>query len=510
VPEMKCNGKKAVLFLRHHWGLLLQGGILLFWIVMMGCLVQKSVFEPRELPAVPGLAKETMKAGENWWEIHLQKEKIGIGSTVRKAQGDKFTVQEQLWMKMTVMGQPQNAEQTLDYQIDQNLVLESFQYALRSGPVEMRIAGRLRNDPGGSGKILSLIIHSAGREEKQELRLAETPHIIGQTRLQFVSQGLERGRKYRISAFDPSSFSVAEMIAEVEGEERLRVGGEERALLRVREEFRGIQVRSWIDRDGEVWREESPLGMVLLRTDKETAIHKNWRAGTGLDVTELSAVPADREIASPRTLDYLKVRLHSAALTDVTLAGDRQSWNGDVLVVRKEDFPPKTPASPGPSRQAMQEYLRPTALIQSQDPEIQRTAAEIVGDAKDPAEKVRRITAWVFKAIDKKPVFSIPSAVEVLRQKVGDCNEHAVLFTALARAAGVPAQMLVGIMYLNGKFYYHAWVRAYLGSWVTVDPTLNQIPADATHICLIEGDLDRQLEVIKFIGRLRIEILEVR
>jgi transglutaminase-like putative cysteine protease len=98
----------------------------------------------------------------------------------------------------------------------------------------------------------------------------------------------------------------------------------------------------------------------------------------------------------------------------------------------------------------------------------------------------------------------------VLRQKAGDCNEHAALFAALARAAGIPARIQAGIIYQEGKFFYHAWNQVYLGSWISVDSTLNQLPADATHIRLVEGDLDRQLDLVRVIGRLKVQVREVR
>jgi transglutaminase-like putative cysteine protease len=121
---------------------------------------------------------------------------------------------------------------------------------------------------------------------------------------------------------------------------------------------------------------------------------------------------------------------------------------------------------------------------------------------------MRRIAAWVYREVRKQPAVSIPSALEVLRQRVGDCNEHAVLFSALVRALGIPARLQAGIIYQEGKFFYHAWVQVYWGSWVSVDPILNQIPADATHIRLVEGDLDRQVDLVRVIGRLMVEVKE--
>jgi transglutaminase-like putative cysteine protease len=103
----------------------------------------------------------------------------------------------------------------------------------------------------------------------------------------------------------------------------------------------------------------------------------------------------------------------------------------------------------------------------------------------------------------------------VLRTKVGDCNEHTALYVAMARALGIPARIAVGLVYIHGAFYYHAWPEVYLaepdgrGLWLPVDPTLNQFPADATHLRLVRGGLDKQTAILPLIGRLKIDVLDV-
>jgi len=37
---------------------------------------------------------------------------------------------------------------------------------------------------------------------------------------------------------------------------------------------------------------------------------------------------------------------------------------------------------------------------------------------------------------------------------------------------------------------------------------LNQFPADATHIKFLEGEIDRQMDVLQLIGNLKISIIE--
>ena len=91
---------------------------------------------------------------------------------------------------------------------------------------------------------------------------------------------------------------------------------------------------------------------------------------------------------------------------------------------------------------------------------------------------------------------------------MGDCNEHAVLLAAMARAADIPAQIEAGLVYMNGGFYYHAWNVLYLGRWITADSLMGQMPADVTHIRFIRGGADRQIDLVGVIGKVKIHILE--
>jgi hypothetical protein len=45
--------------------------------------------------------------------------------------------------------------------------------------------------------------------------------------------------------------------------------------------------------------------------------------------------------------------------------------------------------------------------------------------------------------------------------------------------------------------------------WLPVDPTLNQFPADATHLRLARGGLDKQAAILPLIGRIRMTILDL-
>jgi transglutaminase-like putative cysteine protease len=73
---------------------------------------------------------------------------------------------------------------------------------------------------------------------------------------------------------------------------------------------------------------------------------------------------------------------------------------------------------------------------------------------------------------------------------------------------GIPTKIAAGLLYTESRFFYHAWNEVYLGEWIAVDPLMNQVPADPTHVRLITGELDRQVELVRALGRLSIKVLD--
>ena len=156
-------------------------------------------------------------------------------------------------------------------------------------------------------------------------------------------------------------------------------------------------------------------------------------------------------------------------------------------------------------------FLSSDPFVQSASPRIQEAAKLIIGDETGTWNRAMRLYEWVYENIEKVPVLSVPSALDVLDNKKGDCNEHTVLYTALARAAGIPTRIAIGIVWSEEyrAFYYHAWPEVYAGRWYWVDPTLGQPIADATHVKLLTGGIENWWQLIPYLGRIQVTIDEL-
>ena len=160
-------------------------------------------------------------------------------------------------------------------------------------------------------------------------------------------------------------------------------------------------------------------------------------------------------------------------------------------------------------------YLGPEPLLESDDPLIRAEAEKAVAGVTGARARAERLTRVVNSMLDKKATVGLPSAREVLRTKVGDCNEHTALYVAMARSIGLPARVAVGLAYTQGAFFYHAWPEVYVdegggrGLWLPADPTFNEFPADAMHVRLLRGGLDKQAAILPLIGHVKMDILDL-
>jgi transglutaminase-like putative cysteine protease len=307
---------------------------------------------------------------------------------------------------------------------------------------------------------------------------------------------------------DPQSLSPVAMEIEIVGAEKVPVKGGEIEATRVRRTVGGAVFDAWLDPEGRTLRETGPLGISFVREDPRESAGKRLR--TGRDLVESASIPVSRDIPDQETLSSLSIRLSGADTARLAAEGGRQSLSGGVLTVVKESLNPAAAVRLPVTDPRFAEYLRPSTLIESDRPEISAAARKAAGGETGALAAALRISDWLFENIAKKNVAGVPDALATLRNMEGDCNEHTYLFVAMARSLGIPARVNAGIACLRGRFYYHAWPEVWAGTWVTLDPTWGQAPADVTHIRLVQGEGSKLADILGLFGKLKVEVVSWR
>ena len=478
--------------------------VLIAWIGSMAVLVDRSY-----LQASSSLATDLARYGSQatWRGVYYRGEKIGFTVSQIVESKDGFEIQEDARLQMTLLGATTPAAVRTTARVDPEFALRSFDFSLDPGTGPIRIEGQL------DGTRQSLAITSPAGPTRREVReLAEPPALMLNLSRRLANAGLVPGTRHQWTMFDPATLRNATVVVDIGARELVRTGVTRVPAFRVGLEFAGLHTTSWVTDTGEVVREESPLGLMTIREPAERAQALAVPERVNADLLRASAVvPVMREpIDESRDVRRIRLLVEGADLSGADLQGVGQSVQRNTIEIRDAQA-----FVAGPSDADAARYLAPEPLIESDAPEIREEAARAIEGARGDRARAERLTRYVNGLLDKKPTVSLPSAREVLRTKVGDCNEHTALYVAMARALGIPARIAVGLVFVHGAFYYHAWPEVYIGEgagrglWLPVDPTLNQFPADATHVRLARGGLDKQAAILPLIGRLKITVLDL-
>ena len=482
--------------------------LVIAWIGVMALLVNRSY-----LQASGSLATDLARYGSSaqWRGVYYRGEKLGF--TVSQAlpvdgEDGGFELHEDGQLTMSLLGAHTFTKLRTTARVNRLFELQSFTFALDPGTGPITVTGEVRHTE------LRISITSGGRTRTDVRQLAERPMLSLNLFRRLADTGLTPGAIHQWSMFDPATLRNAPLTVTIGDREVVRAHVPIPAF-RVEMAFAGLKTTSWITDTGEVVREESPLGFMTVRETAERAQALAVSGQIRQDLLQAAAVVPEMSrglppIPDPRDVRLIRLRLEGLDLSSGELDGVGQRVDGNVIEIVDAQ---KLVASP--TREDLAPFLAPEPFLESDDPDVRAAAEEAVRGAAGPRARAEALTRYVNSTVQKKPTVSLPSAREVLRTRIGDCNEHTALFVAMARAVGMPARIAVGLAYVRGAFYYHAWPEVYLaeasgrGLWLPVDPTFNQFPADSTHVRLARGGLDKQAAIIPLIGRLKMTVLDI-
>ncbi len=443
---------------------------------------------------------------EEWLGIFIQGQRVGYTFTKVATLESGLQIESHSQMTISMMQELTSLTTHLYAKTDKEYALNNFTLTISTAGHESKIEGTIKD------RELTLTNYTHGTKQTQVKQIKEKPYFPDAIDKLVKKKNLKPGDEITIPYFDPTSQSSGQAKLRMLPEEKVVVLNKEYIAKKLEINFMGLVSHFWLDNDYKLLKGATPnLFMEMIPLTKEEALAE-IKANQAFDLLGFFSVKLSNPLPEHKQISYVKLQLNGLSTEGLDLEDDYQriiSENPLVLEIFKADINTvqdfQIPATD------QKEFLQPSAYIQCDNQDIISTAQKIAGNDKSAVSVSRKLTNGVYGMIRKIPTPSMPSAVDVLKTKEGDCNEHSVLFTALARALGIPTKIYVGLVNLQGDaYFYHAWCAVWLGKWVPVDPTFNQFPADVYHLKLKEGEVSDWAEVMKVVGKLKIEVLEYR
>lgn len=320
------------------------------------------------------------------------------------------------------------------------------------------------------------------------------PDTLGSELMVFrdaLEENIDKNWTRTFTTFDPFVNHLDTFEASYVGTEEADCG-ELTHLEFVTEEL-NVTSHVWLGPDGMIFRQKMPalLGAEFVRSTRDEALAEI----TGASFQ--NTIPAGEPPENPHQADDVQLRVSTVAgsvadiIPDTALQDVEETEDGARVTVRPQEAPVQTVSIPV-TDEAFSEYLQANEIAQCEDEQIRSLAREIVGDETDAWACAKMLLNWVHRNLrqvesEPRPV----SALEILQQGQGDCSEYAILYSALAQSIGIPTRLVLGLVYMDSGYAYHAWNEVYVGEWVQMDPSWKLYTRGAGHLQLASGPVSR-------------------
>ena len=441
---------------------------------------------------------------ETWMGIYSDHNRVGYSYNSIDMRSELTQVKELTSLRVNLLGKDTDVYTEGSYEL-KGYKIQSFSYEMTSDTINLKAWGKRRGD------ALQITMETVSGKTERILPFENELILPALVPKLLADKGLKPGLSLDAALFEPLSLlmGMKDPMSRntVKGEQIVKIPSGTYDTYIVQTNFMGAESKSWITKEGSLVKQEFPPGLVAMRESRDQILSKE---NSSFNIIQKTSIPVNVKIKDAKNLAYLKIKVGGIEIKDFDIDdGYRQFVDGQTIKIKTGAPTTENNVYSLPYKQAeYREYIEPDFLVQSDDEEIVSLTQEILDGEKNPLQAAKKINTWIYKNLKKSATVSLPNAKDVLKTKVGDCNEHAALFSAMSRSAGIPTKTVLGIMYHEESFYYHAWNEVFVGRWVAVDSTYGQFPADATHLKLIEGNLAKSGEISKVVGKLNIEIID--
>jgi transglutaminase superfamily protein len=488
-----------------------------------------SVASDRSAPVTsPGSETPTGSiADRKTWDItYMQGQQVGYGwtSVTSQIRDQKNVLQIEGYSLLSVkrFGHVLKMETRFTSTETPDGGLVEFSSEMPQGAQSMKSLGRV------AGDTLELSVTSGGKSLDQKIPWRDEyggPYAV---ELSLLTQPMTPGEKRSISHFDVAVAMLVTTSLVAKDYEDVELPGGKQELLQIDStiDFAGQTLKAaiWADRTGEVLKTRiNAMGLEVVRATEAEAL-----AGSGdfsFDLGKDVMVAVKRSLSKPhdtRRIVY-RLRLEGGNPCDVFPSGYSQSIEPVDENTARVTVWAIRPDSDWGNRDAVDDApndddREPNTLIQSDDPLVVEISKKAKGNETDPWKAAIAMESYVARHMTKSGFSTaFASAAEVAKSRTGDCTEHAVLLAAMARAAGIPARVAMGLVYYQSAYAYHMWTEVHVdGRWIPLDATLGKGGVGAAHLKVAHSNLKGAspytgfLPVLKIIGQLKIEVEEAR
>jgi hypothetical protein len=437
---------------------------------------------------------------EEWYSLSFRGGKIGYGyDIVRPGTDGGFLISSGLALKLRSGDREKSLTAAEEAVFDREARLESFTFLQATEQETLGVSGRVVK-----GDLEVTIDPARGRKSSLIVRGRPVPV----TTLGFVvgALGPAEGKRFTLTGLVEPSAETLTVTVSVGKLETVDIGGGPVQAYRVEMDEGGVGGTVWMLPDGTTLKERTPEGLESVKVSREEALS----FGSGLVSLEgfirsFSVTPEERSHrgSGPLTMTVGGLTpgfpvpddgFQKIMARETYRDGNGREREKVILLLPRKGYGAGNvflPPAPVKAGIKASDYLRDSPFLQIGEAGIKEMAGRLTYGVDGVLPRAEAIMKWVHDKLGLTLSDSF-TATEVLRKREGECQAHALLMTALCRAAGVPARVVAGLVLPPGErdYAYHAWVEVLRdGAWYPMDPTSGTVPSLGPYVKLLDDGL---------------------
>ena len=422
---------------------------------------------------------------ELWYVIYLDQLPVGYLQARRATvphTSDQLWSQK-LWMSTRRHGQTTRQEITWSCRQDAAGRPQQFSWSVHSSLGTTTAIGT----PADDG--FRVRVTDSDRADDFHIPAAATCRGFAAVEQSLRCDPLAPGQSRSLDALAPLQRSPSHIRLAAIAHETITIGEQPMRLMKVLQHSQfddgpALQSVLWVAEDGVIQRADT-ADRRIERTTRcaALALHDATPTEIGRLSLRVAGTP-DNPQACQRIVYLVTTELpHAFVATDSQeVTPVAKGYRIQVRSRRPGVVSAETTAAP-PTTKATANQSPTMELAQAAD--VAHVSRQVLPHVTDPWQVAVALERFVYESLDQQnSATPWASAANVMKQRKGDCTEHALLLAKLCEARDIPARVILGLVHVQeDEFGLHAWNEVRVGQqWFGLDATRGQGGVGAEYV----------------------------
>ena len=239
----------------------------------MGLLLRFEAFPEwftRTIPGYRGVFAESLLARQSWARILIAGRPAGYIHTSLgvddEARDHHLEINSRLHLRVALPGLAQRVLANTTVKLDRDYQLAGFSTAVTAGEITLRADGL---HTGKRQFEITTVV--GGRSTTRTVGIPREVLIYSPVQ-ELALRNLRDGNRLALLTLNPLTLRQDTVLITSLGRESISIGGRDVAATRLRTSWQGVDLDSWVDADGALLRQETPLGWIIETCSADEAL----------------------------------------------------------------------------------------------------------------------------------------------------------------------------------------------------------------------------------------------